>query len=471
MHRRRTVLVVALCAAVTLTACRSEPTTTGTPVPTTGVVPASALAASFAPLVHLGAGEHNPPMDASTFIAGSKLVWVHDDGCPDKTVAEHPAEAELAHGGYQAQLTNGICKSTGRAYTTSDRTRPYDMPELGAEGFVLTAHDDALHEQGSTDAPVYLQYVPVDRTGRKAYIYWFFYPYNDFPGPIGDHEGDWERITVATDAADKPVRVVFSHHGKACAAAWSDVAGPDGHPVVYSATGAHGSYPRAGSYDYPKRPDDQTSDAGRTWAAWPHLEDVEKQKWWGYKGGWGKKGHDLSIPGTDKVPADLMTGPAGPFEGRDMTAEAFTETPCPAPAHPPATAATTSATSAAPTTSTSSAPAKTTEGAIQRMEQFLHATGRSDVRTMCEIAGPAAKKAEDEGMGPCESTFPVTLSMISAAQKAALREATVDPAKVSVHGGQVEVPASAVRASVPFTSSDLGDFTLEYRGADWYIVD
>jgi hypothetical protein len=50
--------------------------------------------------------------------------------------------------------------------------------------------------------------------------------------------------------------------------------------------------------------------------------------------------------------------------------------------------------------------------------------------------------------------------MISDSQKAALREATVDPAKVSAHGSQVEVPAKAVRAKAKFTSSDLGDFTL-----------
>jgi endonuclease/exonuclease/phosphatase family metal-dependent hydrolase len=124
------------------------------------------------------------------------------------------------------------------------------------------------------------------------------------------------------------------------------------------------------------------------------------------------------------------------------------------------------------TTTTTTAPAgPTTEGAIARYEKFLHAVGASDIATMCEIAGPAAKQAEDQGFGPCEQTMPVTLSMISAEQKAALTEATVDPAKITAQGATVEIPATAIKAAVPFTSGDLGDAVLSYQGGEWFITD
>jgi hypothetical protein len=112
------------------------------------------------------------------------------------------------------------------------------------------------------------------------------------------------------------------------------------------------------------------------------------------------------------------------------------------------------------------------EAAVVRAEDFLHAVGEGDIDTICEIAGPAAKQAEDQGFGPCESTFAVTLDMISPEQAAALREATIDPSRIEKRTtGEVEVPVEAVVASVPFTESDLGSFTLNYQDGDWFVVD
>ncbi|MEW2175064.1 hypothetical protein AB0890_01780 [Streptomyces sp. NPDC005406] len=118
-----------------------------------------------------------------------------------------------------------------------------------------------------------------------------------------------------------------------------------------------------------------------------------------------------------------------------------------------------------------SAP-RTKEGAVQRYEQYLHAVGREDITTVCEVAGPAAKQAEDQGFGPCTSTFVVTFQMISPAQKKALRTATVDPQRVEVlTPAKVEIPTDAIKASVTFSESDLGSSTLEYLKNNWYITD
>ncbi|MFI5607478.1 hypothetical protein [Amycolatopsis sp. NPDC051903] len=141
----------------------------------------------------------------------------------------------------------------------------------------------------------------------------------------------------------------------------------------------------------------------------------------------------------------------------------------------PTTAAAPTTTSNPPSTSTqpaTSAVSSSVEGAVQRYETFLGAIGREDVTTVCEIAGPAAKKAEDEGFGTCEQTIPITFQMISATQKRALRSATVDESRITKDSAtKVEIPASAVKASVKFTDSDLGDATMEYRGGKWYVVD
>ncbi len=128
--------------------------------------------------------------------------------------------------------------------------------------------------------------------------------------------------------------------------------------------------------------------------------------------------------------------------------------------------------STAPSASSGAGSSKTTQGAIARYEEFLHAISREDIDTMCEIAAPAAKLAEDLGFGPCRSTITFQVQMFSSAQKAALRTATVDPSRVSVRGSaRVDIPASAVKASVTFTSGDLSDMTLEYLNGNWYITD
>lgn len=115
---------------------------------------------------------------------------------------------------------------------------------------------------------------------------------------------------------------------------------------------------------------------------------------------------------------------------------------------------------------------RTKERAIQRYEQYLHALGREDINTVCEVAGPGAKKAQDKGFGPCTSTYTTVFQMISPAQKKALRNATVDPQRVAVRTpDKIEMPLEAVRSSATFSESDLGSYTLEYLKNDWYITD
>lgn len=171
----------------------------------------------------------------------------------------------------------------------------------------------------------------------------------------------------------------------------------------------------------------------------------------------------------------LAAGACGPDKSKDDTGAKPSQSSASSPAthEPPVTPsapAPTGTPTAEPTTGATAAP-RTKAGAIKRYEVFLHAVGHEDIDTVCDVAGPAAKQAEDEGLGPCTSTFLVTFKMISPAQKKALQTATVDPRRVVVRSpGKVEIPVGAIKASMTFSEDELGDSTLEYRKNDWYIT-
>ncbi|MFD6892462.1 hypothetical protein [Streptomyces sp. NPDC059957] len=115
---------------------------------------------------------------------------------------------------------------------------------------------------------------------------------------------------------------------------------------------------------------------------------------------------------------------------------------------------------------------RTKERAIQRYEQYLHGLGREDIGTVCEVAGPGAKEAEDQGFGPCTTTYAIVFQMISPEQKKALQTATVDPQRVQVRTlDSIEMPLEAVRSSATFSEEDLGSYVLEYLKDDYYITD
>jgi hypothetical protein len=150
----------------------------------------------------------------------------------------------------------------------------------------------------------------------------------------------------------------------------------------------------------------------------------------------------------------------------------------PAPTAPPSTAP---RTDAAPPDAAQPDPARPDAGAapagprldsaIARYEQYLHAIGAGDVATVCEIAGPAAKKAEAEGFGSCEQGISIMLSMYSPKEKTALRSATVDPAKVTVRGRTVQIPHAAHRVAIPMDSYSLPDSEMSYVDGQWFLTD
>lgn len=163
--------------------------------------------------------------------------------------------------------------------------------------------------------------------------------------------------------------------------------------------------------------------------------------------------------------AVLVTCACGPEKS---TADADTKPSQPAastPAEKPSITPSTTPTGAQP------AP-RTKQGAIERYEEFLHAVGREDIDTVCEVAGPAAKQAEDQGFGPCTATFRITFQMISPTQKKALQTATVDPGRVvELAPEKFEMPTASVKSSATFAEDELGSSTMEYLKNNWYVTD
>ncbi|MET9553007.1 hypothetical protein [Streptomyces sp. NPDC006645] len=163
-----------------------------------------------------------------------------------------------------------------------------------------------------------------------------------------------------------------------------------------------------------------------------------------------------SACGPEKSPSDADTKPT-----RATTSTPAASTP---PAKP-------SITPSATPTGDQPAP-RTKAGAIERYEEFLHAVGREDIDTVCEVAGPAAKQAEDQGFGPCTSTFLITFQMISPAQKKALQTATVDPGRVvELAPDKFEMPTESVKSSATFAEDELGSSTVEYLKDNWFVTD
>ncbi|MEV0777730.1 hypothetical protein ACIBLA_08615 [Streptomyces sp. NPDC050433] len=450
--RSGAMVSVALSASLALVACGPEKEKEYT-----GAEPSeasAAVAAQFAPLVRLHQKESLKPMDATRFIERSVLRFDHDGFCRDEEPVADPVDPRrlaARKDPYEHQIVEPGKPSSKPVSCPGHGEKKRASTEVGG-GFYLDPPEEVRKGEG-TDAPVYWEHHK-DKSdpARTAYVYWFFYAYNKL-NPGNRHEGDWERVAVQLRDG-KPEAVTFAKHGSdPCSVKWSKMNPSDGHPTVYSALGSHGSYATEGPHWEPFL--DRTSDDGPKWNTWENVRPVDREPWWGYGGWWGAQQH---VKG--------FNGPMGPYPNRQLP-NIFTDEPCKDADKPPADP---------PQEKPEEQPApkspKTKEGAIKRYEEFLHAVGREDIDTVCEVAGPAAKQAEDQGFGPCESTFLITFQMISPTQKKALQTATVDPQRVIEQApDKYEMPADSVKASVTFTEEEIGNSILEYMKDEWYVVD
>jgi hypothetical protein len=124
--------------------------------------------------------------------------------------------------------------------------------------------------------------------------YWYFSSFN-FASRIGigNHEGDWEGISVLLDVGNdlhfkpKIIAVYFSAHAAGIWKCAKDLTFSDGHVETFSAVGTHADYPEPGDHSMFFITDH--TDRGKKWDTWLQLRPLVLEKYYGFLGNWGKK--------------------------------------------------------------------------------------------------------------------------------------------------------------------------------------
>ena len=177
------------------------------------------LLARHAPIVVLHPMESFRPAPVEGFLADSDLqrpvgdLWETIGG-------------PLPAGGRELRLDQRLC----RAVDGPDASSCYGAAEA--------AHGSA---------PV--MYAAAFRRGRRIDLqYWLWYPFNPYSPtvPAGElwqvHEGDWEAVSVITDAQGAPIAAGYSQHGEGRRREWRNVPKQGARPIVYVALGSHANY-------------------------------------------------------------------------------------------------------------------------------------------------------------------------------------------------------------------------------------
>jgi hypothetical protein len=119
------------------------------------------------------------------------------------------------------------------------------------------SEDDAaaLHAESDLANQTYGRAVQ-DSSGKWWLQYWFFYYYNDVMGEpthTGNHEGDWETVSIGLGPTGAPDTAAFAQHASGMRCSWDQVnhiITPSGGIAlrVYPAAGTHASYPFSGQW-------------------------------------------------------------------------------------------------------------------------------------------------------------------------------------------------------------------------------
>ncbi len=261
------------------------------------------LALRYAPILYFHPDERNFLQDPMTFIEQSTLRQERDFR-PDKEL--------YGLGGVPADQLPAI--GPGNATADGQIFLDHQNEKLG----------DGVRA-GDLDNSVNLyQYDPKTNT----ITYFLFYSYNDgAPGnPLseaGNHEGDWERITIQLDDQFQPTEVRYSaHDGQDVSRSWADAPKEDGRPVAFVAKGSHANYPEPGSWGFGDGllgglfADDVRPGGQRFDLATQPARDVTAEPYYGSYVLWGERGT------LQEVGKDFTSGPTGPSPDKGPILEA-----------------------------------------------------------------------------------------------------------------------------------------------------
>jgi Vacuolar protein sorting-associated protein 62 len=214
------------------------------------------LAEYYRPILYFDSGEHWRPLNVDRFL-------------------DHPG-ADPNRVCHRGEKRPGTCPviSDHHAFDPEQPPRGSDDRFLNLGG---SAPNGADFEGPRADCPARAPplrdcdagpgsaiYYEVKQANGRFYVdYWWFFRYNDFPGGgaftsctgvftagCGDHEGDWEGVTVVTAADDSGQieYVTYAEHSGDFRYSPSQIQFGglrDSRPYVYVAQGTHASYPAA----------------------------------------------------------------------------------------------------------------------------------------------------------------------------------------------------------------------------------
>ena len=240
---------------------------------------AARLAAKYAPVLRLAAGERYRPLRVEDYLTKTVLR----SGSPPRGTLDQAAPT---------------------LFSLPVTPAPAYLDIRGAEPSARATRYPSIEQQLELARPrptVYFHLAYQPAAGRIAIEYWFLYLYNDF---YDQHEADWEGVTVVLENGI-PLGATFSQHQGRKWVAWSALSVTAGHPIIYVARGSHAEYPKAGSYSIrvcwtlhgrhcaPSPRVDDARGTGPTVA--PTAYDLEPFGGVGYTGSWGSGNYVLGV--------------------------------------------------------------------------------------------------------------------------------------------------------------------------------
>jgi len=229
MGTRRRCAVRAIASAWIALAALTLTTSSLAPTASAAQTPEQELAERYAPLID---------------------VQTHDTACGEgEPYSPAPVEAVLGQSAVLLRAADGSVIATGP--TADDLAAAPNDAYLDLPGNALDPgcnYEQWFDSTGMAAHPtVYARVASeVIHPGRVVVQYWVFWVYNDWNDR---HEGDWEMLQLAFDAADaaaalrtEPVEVAVAQHEGSERRAWSRVTKDGDHPVLYPGTGSHATY-------------------------------------------------------------------------------------------------------------------------------------------------------------------------------------------------------------------------------------
>lgn len=230
---------------------------------------------------------------------------------------------------------------------------PDALKSTGEDNF-LDLDNSQRRNIGSEDAPVFYQFERAKHSADGKLIeppkltYHVFYAFNDGPTPagkgtpVGDHEGDWERITYELDPTTFAPKTVTpsAHEGSSHPEPFP----AEGRPKIYVADGSHANYLQPGQHktEAPNTFDETAvdrngdnlideNDGAVVFDTARNLHEVTSQAWYPESGSkgvrWGEIGalenagklrDQVKGSPIDQDPNTLLpSGPQGPSYDKD----------------------------------------------------------------------------------------------------------------------------------------------------------